>query len=764
MSAKAVAKTLTFRDLLTVDFYRYLIRACALFLPGILFLVLTYFCFWKLTQGKDLMIITLEHYDTFAYFILAQIFWAYVTWYSSRIVGKAKYFQQRNDHPVWTTFRVQGPRLMAFTCFSLIILAFFQLPVHDLPRISQTVCHILLFVSFVLYFVLDNFFNRVVKRMHEKSQRGTYHLFRLRKFIFLLLVILMVAVMILKEAWALVILLFVLQVSAVLLLIIRRHIIERMGASFFQQKEEDRGFTPTSSVFRQLRGLVTDHEDRAYFKGFNIVSALAGVVYLLTVISVTFAVWIGSFPFVLIAFSVLLGLGNFVSTVSILGRFNFHLLFIAGAMIMSWLFEPHYTKLPDKENHQVVFRNRQKLNEYFTNWVAQHKAAIDSVDHYPVYFVLANGGASRSGYWTASVLSLLEDTTQGKFSEHLFALSGASGGSVGNATFFSLLRNKDRLAADTSASPYLKASTTYLGSDFLTYTLARMLGPDVFRYIFPLRFFYDRAAALSHALEQAPDEDDFMFDGMAVPFSEFSTQVGKPYGQLPLLCINTTRMQDGSPAVISNLNVSDGVFNSRVDVLNLLDSNEDMKLSSAVVLGASFPYVSPAGRIDFTDPRDSLMEPQYFVDGGYFDNSGSGVVNEMINGLWAMMNNPSHPSSAYKNKLQFYIIHITNEPVGIPIMHKVSPIVNDIAAPLKTMVGSFNTQTSVNDLRLKAYMRGVYKDNAHYTEVNLYRSKEKINYSMNWVISEYLQNAMDERLRKHDTLNALIGRMHQQLR
>jgi len=32
--------------------------------------------------------------------------------------------------------------------------------------------------------------------------------------------------------------------------------------------------------------------------------------------------------------------------------------------------------------------------------------------------------------------------TNGKFDEHLFCLSGASGGSVGNGTYFALLYNK----------------------------------------------------------------------------------------------------------------------------------------------------------------------------------------------------------------------------------------------------------------------------------------------------------------------------------
>ena len=57
-------------------------------------------------------------------------------------------------------------------------------------------------------------------------------------------------------------------------------------------------------------------------------------------------------------------------------------------------------------------------------------------------------------------------------------------------------------------------------------------------------------------------------------------------------------MQDGLPAVISNIDFSDPRFNQRLDFLDLLDEKKDIKLSTAVVLGASFPYVSPAGRVD----------------------------------------------------------------------------------------------------------------------------------------------------------------------
>src|SRR5215212_7242888 len=100
----------------SLRFWRNLFAITWLYFPAILFLMLGFACFWKLTQGKDLMIITLENRDVFSYFIVAQVFWSYVTWYTTRLIGKAKEFEHPNEDPEWTTMRVQGPRLLAYLC------------------------------------------------------------------------------------------------------------------------------------------------------------------------------------------------------------------------------------------------------------------------------------------------------------------------------------------------------------------------------------------------------------------------------------------------------------------------------------------------------------------------------------------------------------------------------------------------------------------------------------------------------------------------
>lgn len=753
-------RVLRYRDLFAGDFWRYFVRAAWLFFPAIFFLLLAYMCFWTLSQGKDLMIITLENRKVFSLFLLALVFWVYMTWYSSRLVSKAKDYQEPDEHPLWLTLRIQGPRILAFTCITIILLAFFQLPYPHTPKLSQTLCTILFWFSFSWYFFIYQFWNWFLKKEDASDENKIKFWQRVRFISYIVLTVLTLFVIFSKWIWGLIILLIALQIVLVLLILIRRNIIEAKGEYAYQHKEKAQ--VQKMGVLKKLKRLVTDEEDKLYFRGFNIISALAAVFYLITVFSVPFSTWIGSFPFLFLAFGVLLGLGNFVAVISVLSRFSFHLLFITLAFLLGYVSEPHYTRLIDKADTNSQFNQRQNLKEFFYAWIndPERKKQLDdsSITSYPVYFVMANGGASRSGYWSASVLSKIEDETNGRFSKHLFCLSGASGGSVGNATFFSVLRSKNNLlATDKSDTACQKASTEYLKSDFLTYTLARMLGPDVFRNLVTLYNVNDRASALSLAMEQAPGKKNFLYDSLAVPFSKIITQRGRPYN-LPILCINTTRMQDGSPAIISNINISDTFFNRRVDVLGLLSEKKDIKLSNSVVLGASFPYLSPAGRIDYKACDTCKVQPSYFVDGGYFDNSGAGAVYEMIFHLQRFLTNDT-VLAPYKNKLQFYVLHITNDPQEELTLKSVNPLVNDLAAPVKTLLGAYGTQTYVNDFRLKQYMLNLYNDPTHFTNVSLYRQKDTMNYTMNWVISNYVLNAMNKRLHSYDLLDSLIAGM-----
>ena len=765
-----MSKAFSLKDLITLRFWRFLFNSIWLFFPAILFLLFSFAAFWSLMQGKDLMVLTLENPKTFGFFILAQAFWSYVTWYSSRLAAKAKAFMHKEEDPLWVAMRVQFPRLLAYLCYSIVVLAFFQIdtPGPDSPVLPGWLCMLLLVLTIPAYFGVYHLWNLFTNK--KERSKDQYHKFlkSVQTTVWIVLGVAALIVVIFHIFLGLILLLMGMQQALVLLLIIRRKLIEAKGESFYQIDDADRAFTPESPFLARFTGLLLDKEDRGYVRFFLVVSFFTAIVYFATVFSVNFASFIGSFPFVFIAFGVLLLLGNTVAYISVLTRFNFHIVLFIIAFFMGLLHEPHYVQLETKKDPSRSFQKRQDIASYLKAWVTDSvrmQALNDTaVKAYPVIFSLADGGASRSGFWVASSLTHLEDRSGGKFSEHLFCLSGASGGSVGNATFYNLLRSKASLKQkDPSDSAMNEAAIHYLNSDLLTFTLARMLGPDVFRHIFGLKFIDDRSAALAHAMETSCGKRNFLYDSMATGLSQLVTQKDQPFNHLPVLCINTTRMQDGSPAVISTISLGNPEFNNRNDVLGMLDDNVEMKLSSALVLGASFPYISPAGRFNSSlrlkqedGSYRSYREPEYFVDGGYFDNSGSGVVNEMIGLIQDIMNkDPFY--LPYREKLQFYILHISNDQQGYRVLKSVNPLVNDLAAPIKTLMGAYGTQTAVNDRRLVNFMTHNYLNNAHYIRYNLYEHFDSNRYSMNWVISAHALEKMQYRVKHNEELDRVLA-------
>jgi len=69
--------------------------------------------------------------------------------------------------------------------------------------------------------------------------------------------------------------------------------------------------------------------------------------------------------------------------------------------------------------------------------------------------------------------------------------------------------------------------------------------------------------------------------------------------------------------------------------------------------------------------------------------------------------------------------------------------------------------STVNDRRLQNFLKGWYKsDGSHYIELNLYREFDTVNYAMSWVISEYLLNAMKDRVNHHENIPVVLKLLH----
>ncbi len=761
-----------------------MLRTAWYLFPSLFFLLAIYACFWSLSQGKDVLIAAVEKNGANWVVLLALIFWVLITWYTGRIL----IYHKMDLYKSSKTISFHAPRMLGFFGFSLIWLAFLQLP--KLPeenytwQVSGTVANLILWIGTpILYIVLYYYFKKKrvyyfwnIKRNEapgisfpdmEKARNAAYkRIFWILRGILLLIFIINIFW---SHAYVMVSSIFVLQVMYLFAVIWRRGalIFEKMPTRFSDKKTwaASEGMDwQHSNLFKKIRYTILyyaniSRKERGFFTFFNFISIIAIFVYLTAITNMNFANRTGTLPFILLAFGVLVGFFALVSTLSIINKINFHILIFTLVILLGLQREPHYARKLSAPTTDMLLQ-RPAIKEYFLKWANDRKTEIQSKDNYPVFFVLSDGGASRSGYWTAAALGRMEDETNGGFSHHLFCLSGTSGGGVGVGTFFALLHEKDGMKGRS----YEKDAKEFLKNDYLTYTLTRMLGPDFFRPLLPTEFLLkkvtDRAGALEKSMETGMNDSVFLKNKLANPFSVY-VQNTQDSIRLPVLCINTTRMQDGRPGVITNIDIDKNkdVFSRRVDVINLLGKGNDMHLSTAVVMGARFPYISPAGRIDqhfqkidTSGGQTDSVKAHYFVDGGYFDNSGAGVVNEMIVEIRRLTDsltaNPGDSSYAFLRKLNFFIIHATNSPLGEARVDRVHFMKNDLMAPVLTIVGAYGTQTDINNLRLKRYLQGVYRNEDHYRYINLYNniSPDTLNFPMNWNISRFYQERMNKQL------------------
>ncbi|MFO0871424.1 MAG: patatin-like phospholipase family protein [Pirellulales bacterium] len=265
---------------------------------------------------------------------------------------------------------------------------------------------------------------------------------------------------------------------------------------------------------------------------------------------------------------------------------------------------------------------------------------------YPVFFVAAEGGGIRAAYQTALVLATLQDA-QPTFARHTFCVSGVSGGSVGGAVYAALTAEDD-----VSAGNWRSTVDSVLSHDLLSPLIATSLSPDLGQRFLPWPVArFDRARSLEYALEAAwregaRDDDDQLAQSLYAFCHDF------PRRQVPALFFNTTDVTTGERVAVS----THWILSSAIEPLDdgnlpahhpdalpglptlaemFYPDNTSLPLSTAAVLSARFPFVTPSGYLA-QEPGTSASNPiprrrkRRFVDGGYFDNSGLATIEDIL--------------------------------------------------------------------------------------------------------------------------------------
>ncbi len=328
------------------------------------------------------------------------------------------------------------------------------------------------------------------------------------------------------------------------------------------------------------------------------------------------------------------------------------------------------------------------LQQAVSLWMRENKCEATPVNCPRPIVVAAAGGASRAGFFLASIIGYFmqeastHDLDANKVRNRLFAISGVSGGSMGAVMVAAALDAK----ADSNDHPCVQSSfKLWWGQQinnwrdcFETLTSGDFLSADFFGFAFndmvPF-FFRDRAAVLEdtwdHRYRSAvlrADESILSCKGLACPFLALRPREGH---WIPLLVLNGTSEATGGRIVTTPLAKT---YEPASNCPSLLDSSgctlfvdadrfhdllsyeaqpsswlgafqravlnrnrghevlNDVRLDTAALNSARFPLISPAGSIR---NRNQVIVDR-IVDGGYFENYGALSAKELALAIHAI--------------------------------------------------------------------------------------------------------------------------------
>ncbi|NND35071.1 MAG: patatin-like phospholipase family protein [Saprospiraceae bacterium] len=222
-----------------------------------------------------------------------------------------------------------------------------------------------------------------------------------------------------------------------------------------------------------------------------------------------------------------------------------------------------------------------------------------------LYFIASYGGGLKANIWNLLILDTLFNSN-GAFQimDKTLAMSGVSGGALGQAFYLSLLDRRDSR----------KIIRNVGASDFLSGDISFLLGFDLLRELVPFRADFQTRDRSGCSMERYASlfSDSTMTE---VPFQAYwRNKYLACNRRLPVLIANTmgTNHKRGIACSIDFERVFPDVFPNSIDILDLPGA-KTLSYTDAVSTSNRFPVISPAAKI---------ISRGHFVDGGYFENSG----------------------------------------------------------------------------------------------------------------------------------------------
>lgn len=237
------------------------------------------------------------------------------------------------------------------------------------------------------------------------------------------------------------------------------------------------------------------------------------------------------------------------------------------------------------------------------------KNQTDSGRKKTLVVVCASGGGIQAAGWTAKVLTGLQARLDGEFIKAVGLISAVSGGSVGTLHFLDQINQEKGYPDSDTLGNIFNAAT----KESLSATGWGLIYPDFWRFI-GLPFLKttpgNRAAAIDTDWKANLKYKDVTLREWVGPIKD---------GKLPIPVFNATLVEDGRRYLVSPMSFEfDPQYRGGVD-FNTLFPKGNMDASTAALLSATFPYVSPIMRNTQLQVNDPVF---HVADGGFFDNYG----------------------------------------------------------------------------------------------------------------------------------------------
>jgi len=351
-----------------------------------------------------------------------------------------------------------------------------------------------------------------------------------------------------------------------------------------------------------------------------------------------------------------------------------------------------------------------------------------------IYYIASYGGGLKANAWNLLVLDALYQ--KGILSQTM-ALSGVSGGSLGQAVYTAILKNYPDTSSRTQVIQDLAVR------DYLAVDAAYFAGGDFIREFLPDGPWMngDRAKRSMDLYALAIGDATLNEKGFRYYWLEHFKTLRSRADWYPMILSNSTGTHE-ERGIVSSLDMSgafDQIFPASTDILSG-HGNQVIPFLYATSCSNRFPIFSPAARVE---------EKGHFVDGGYFENSGLLSLLDVHNHLTSNGASFQDSQSVFiqiVNDKTSYVRYVVDKWLLVPEETPINPFLEvhtELSAITKTITSIEQMPRYVN-----AWVRNTYPNKV--IEIHLpYRiSKKDIESVYDIAIDELF---LKEQIEKHNT-------------